>query len=61
MDMQSLYGYYRHYGTIESSEDFEFKEDEVFITMIVIKCEGARKLFVIRNGEVVYIEELKGN
>lgn len=59
--MQSLYGYYRHYGTIESSEDFEFKEDEVFITMIVIKCEGARKLFIIRNGEVVHIEELEGN
>jgi hypothetical protein len=61
MDMQSLYDFYRHYGTIESKEDFEFKEEEIFITMVAIKYENARMLFIIRNGEAVYTEGLKGN
>ena len=59
MTLQELFNEYRHYGVIEKREDFEFKSDDIFITMFVITFADTTRLFFLRNGKAVYSEKLK--
>lgn len=59
MTMQELFDWYRHYGVIEKREDFEFRSDDIFVTVFVITCDNITRLFFLRNGKVVYTEKVK--
>lgn len=58
MTMQELFNHYRHYGVIEKRDDFEFNDDNIFVSMFVITCDNITRLFILRNGEVVHTEIL---
>jgi hypothetical protein len=55
-NMEKIYKSYINYGQIIKRDEFEFPDDNVFITMIAIEMEGFRRLFIKRNGVVVHME-----
>ena len=55
-NMEKIYKDYINYGQIIKRDEYEFPDDCVFITMIVIEMEGVRRLFIKRNGAVVHME-----
>lgn len=56
----ALYKTFMHYGKILKCEDFIFESDNIFITMKVAELDRVRIMFVIRNGQLVAMEKLRG-
>ena len=56
----ALYKDFMHYGKILKCEDFIFESDNIFITMKVAELDRVRMMFVIRNGQLVALEKLRG-
>lgn len=55
-NMEKIYKGCINYGQIIKRDEFEFPDDDAFITMIVIEMEGVKRLFIKRNGVVVHME-----
>lgn len=55
---ENIYKSYMYYGEILSYENFEFKEDDIIITMRVAILDGVKRLFICRNGKLVKTEIL---
>ena len=56
---EAIFNDFRHYGQILKRDDFNFTEDNIFISMFVIYLDNEKRLFILRNGKVVHNELLK--
>ena len=56
---EAIFNDFRHYGKILKRDDFNFTEDNIFISMFVIYLDNEKRLFILRNGKVVHNELLK--
>ena len=56
---EAIFNDFRHYGKILKRDDFNFTEDNIFISMFVIYLDNENRLFILRNGKVVHNELLK--
>lgn len=58
MSDREIFDFFRHYGTILKRDDYTF--DDIFVSLFVIELDNTKRLFILKNGEIILKEILKG-
>lgn len=58
MSDRKIFDFFRHYGTIQKRDDYTF--DDIFVSLFVIELDNVKRLFILKNGEIILNEILKG-
>lgn len=58
MSDKKVFDFFRHYGTILKRDDYTF--DDIFVSLFVIELDNTKRLFILKNGEIILNEILKG-
>ena len=57
MSDKEVFDFFRHYGIILKRDDYTF--DDVFVSLFAIECDSVKRLFILKNGEVILNEILQ--
>lgn len=57
MSDKEVFDFFRHYGIILKRDDYTF--DDVFVSLFVIEVDNIKRLFILKNGEVILNEILQ--
>lgn len=58
MSDKEVFDFFRHYGVIQKRDDYTF--DDIFVSLFAIELDNVKRLFILKNGEVILNEILKG-
>ena len=57
MSDKEVFDFFRHYGIILKRDDYTF--DGVFVSLFAIEVDNIKRLFILKNGEVILNEILQ--
>ena len=58
MSDKEVFDFFRHYGAIQKRDDYI--SDDIFVSLFVIELDNVKRLFILKNGEIILNEILKG-